>query len=60
VTVFHDKDPDNTARLQSAIARPPGIEKFRHKPAVWNLEVGQALATELAKLQVGPTYTAPL
>src|SRR5262245_28355266 len=44
VTVFNDKDPDNIARLRNAIARLPGIEKLRQKPAVWNLEVGHALA----------------
>jgi three-Cys-motif partner protein len=45
VTIFNDKDEKHAHLLQSAIDGFPGIEKLKHKPEVWNQEVG----TEIAK-----------
>src|SRR5437764_15280467 len=40
VTIFNDKDDSSAHSLQSAINLLPGIGKLKHRPIVWNKEVG--------------------
>jgi len=44
VTIFNDKDEEHVRTLEKEIAGLPGIEKLRHKPVVWNQEVGDQIA----------------
>jgi len=46
VTIFNDKDDNNAQDLQNAIDHLPGVDKLKHKPIVWNNEVG----SEMVKL----------
>ena len=34
VTIFNDKDEENSQSLENCIADLPGIEKLKHKPKV--------------------------
>jgi three-Cys-motif partner protein len=43
VTLFNDKDSNNTQSLQQAIASIPDIGKLQHEPIVLNKEVGEEI-----------------
>lgn len=43
ITLFNDKDPNNTRSLQQAIASIPDIGRLRHEPIVLNKEVGEEI-----------------
>jgi three-Cys-motif partner protein len=43
VTLFNDKDSNNTQSLQQAIASIPDIGRLRHEPIVLNKEVGEEI-----------------
>ncbi|MDQ2096627.1 MAG: three-Cys-motif partner protein TcmP [Tychonema bourrellyi B0820] len=43
VTLFNDKDSNNTRSLQQAIASIPDINRLRHEPIVLNKEVGEEI-----------------
>jgi three-Cys-motif partner protein len=45
VTIFNDKDVDNVRTLEEEIGKLPGIERLKHKPQIWNAEVGDKIAT---------------
>src|SRR5256714_15685568 len=46
LTVFNDKDDDNSRSLEKAISELPGVDKLKCKPRVMNEEVG----TEMVKM----------
>ncbi len=46
ITIFNDVDQNNTHSLKSAIASLPGLNTLKHKPQVYNHEVG----TEIVKM----------
>ncbi|HEV8026587.1 MAG TPA: three-Cys-motif partner protein TcmP, partial [Stellaceae bacterium] len=43
-TLFNDMDEDNSHTLANEIAKLPGIERLKHKPVVFNDEVGPEAA----------------
>jgi three-Cys-motif partner protein len=55
VTLFNDKNEDNTNTLQKEIDALPGIETLRYKPRVETHEVGARVAEALEKTRLIPT-----
>ena len=55
VTVFNDKDEENVRALRDAIDNLPGIEKLKHKPIIYNFEVGEDIAETFEKMNIVPT-----
>ncbi len=55
VTVFNDRDSDNSRSLQNAIDGLPGIELLKYKPQVLNSEVGTEIEQAFRKMQLIPT-----
>jgi len=55
VTLFNDKDEDNTRSLEKAIAEIPGIETLRYKPQVNNEEVGEEIVKMFEGMSLVPT-----
>ena len=55
VTIFNDNDDNNFHDLQSAIDRLPGIEKLKHRPDVWNKEVGDEMVKLFSSNRLVPT-----
>lgn len=44
VTTFNDKDEANVRTLEQEINALPGVETLKHKPQLWNEEVGDKIA----------------
>ena len=55
VTVFNDKDEENVEALRKAIDELPGIESLRHKPIIWNYEIGEDIAETFERMNIVPT-----
>lgn len=55
VTLFNDKDSNNTHSLQQAIAEIPDIGRLQHEPKVFNKEVGEEIVQEIKKINNVPT-----
>jgi three-Cys-motif partner protein len=55
VTVFNDRDPENTASLTDAIKALPGIETLKYKPQIQNEEVGTEIVKMFESMKVIPT-----
>jgi three-Cys-motif partner protein len=55
VTVFNDKNGDNTRTLEEEIGNLEGIEKLKFKPQVMNNEVGVEIAASFEKTGLIPT-----
>ena len=55
VTLFNDKDSNNTQSLQQAIESIPDLCKLKHKPIVLNKEVGEEIIQEIQKINNVPT-----
>ncbi|MDO9558748.1 MAG: three-Cys-motif partner protein TcmP [Syntrophales bacterium] len=55
VTLFNDKDEDNTRSLEKAIAEIPGIENLKYKPQVKNEEVGEEIVKMFEGMSLVPT-----
>ena len=55
VTVFNDKDSDNTHSLEKEINSLPGIKKLEHTPQVLNQEVGVEIVKMFEKMRLVPT-----
>jgi three-Cys-motif partner protein len=49
VTIFNDRDSENVRTLEAEIGKLPGIEKLKHKPEIWNEEVGDNIAKQCAE-----------
>lgn len=56
VSIFNDKDEDNSKSLENAIKGIPGIEKLKHKPSVWNQEVGTEIVKLFKSMSLVPTF----
>ena len=56
VTIFNDKDSDNSHSLQDAIDRLPGIERLGYKPRVDNNEVGDQIVKQFEQMKMIPTF----
>lgn len=55
ITIFGDKEPENAARLQEAIAALPGIARLKFPPIVRAGEFTKELQEQLAGLTLVPT-----
>jgi len=55
VTVFNDKDPNNTQSLQAAINALPGLDSMRFRPRILTEEVGEEMVRKLEQLKLVPT-----
>jgi three-Cys-motif partner protein len=54
VTIFNDKDERHARSLEAAIQDLPGIERLRHKPQIWNEEVGDNIARQFESINTIP------
>lgn len=55
VTVFNDKDSNNTQSLQEAIDSLPDIGTLKNKPVILNSEVGEELVQQVEQIRSVPT-----
>lgn len=55
VTIFNDRDSDNSSSLQNAIDNINGIESLKYKPEVLNNEIGTEIVKAFQKMQFIPT-----
>jgi three-Cys-motif partner protein len=55
VTIFNDKNEDNSYSLQQAINALPGIEKLKYRPIVRNYEVGKEIVAIFSQMRLVPT-----
>jgi len=55
VTLFNDKDEDNSRSLEQAIKDLPGVEKLKYKPDVMNEDVGTKIVKMFQELRLIPT-----
>ncbi|MGI8669616.1 MAG: three-Cys-motif partner protein TcmP [Aridibacter sp.] len=55
VTTFNDSDYENTQKLKEEINSIPNIKLLKHKPKIWNMEVGDALAEMFENIETIPT-----
>lgn len=55
VTLFNDKDSNNTQSLQQAIESIPDISKLSHKPILLNKEVGEEIVQAIKQINKIPT-----
>jgi three-Cys-motif partner protein len=55
VTIFNDKNEDNSYSLQQAINDVPGIGKLKYLPTVRNYEVGKEIVGIFSQMRLVPT-----
>ncbi|MGB7443184.1 MAG: three-Cys-motif partner protein TcmP [Coleofasciculaceae cyanobacterium] len=55
VTVFNDKDSNNTQSLQQEIDSLPNIGTLKNKPVILNSEVGEELVQRFKQIRLVPT-----
>jgi three-Cys-motif partner protein len=62
VTLFNDKDEDNSRSLEQALKDLPGVEKLKYKPDVMNEDVGTKIVKMFQELRLVPTlfFVEPL
>lgn len=56
VTIFNDKDENNTRSLQQAIDNLPGIDSLRYKPKVRQREIGTEIVKLFEEMKMIPTF----
>lgn len=55
LSLFNDIDGENAKALQKEIDALPGIETLKHRPEVYNIEVGAAINKLIRRVQSAPT-----
>jgi three-Cys-motif partner protein len=55
VTIFNDKDQNNSQSLQKAINEIPGINTLKHPPIIRSHEVGDQIAQMFQQMRLVPT-----
>lgn len=55
VTIFNDKDENNSITLQTTINSIPGIETLKYRPSVHNHEVGEEIVEMFEEMNLVPT-----
>lgn len=55
ITIFNDKDDNNSRSLETAIAEIPDINQLRFKPKVQNHEVGDHIVKQFESMRLVPT-----
>lgn len=56
VTIFNDKDENNTRSLQQAIDNLPGVDSLRYKPKVRQREIGTEIVKLFEEMKMIPTF----
>jgi three-Cys-motif partner protein len=56
VTVFNDKDENNTASLREAIVALPGIDKLKFRPDIRTGEVGEDVVQQFERMRMIPSF----
>ena len=54
LTIFNDKDENFAHSLQGEIERLSGIERLRHRPEIWNQEIGDNIAADFERINTIP------
>lgn len=54
MTIFNDKDEAQARSLEQSIQALPGIERLKHKPQIWNEEVGDSIAHQFEDMRTIP------
>lgn len=55
VTMFNDKDEDNTSTLKAEIEKITGIDKLKFEPDIYTSEVGEEIVNMFEGLNLVPT-----
>lgn len=55
VTMFNDKDSDNSRSLEQAIRSVPGVNTLKYKPLVMNEDVGTEIVSMFDEMSLVPT-----
>lgn len=55
VAIFNDKDETNSQELEKSILEIPNIKSLKHKPEIWNQEVGENIVLKFEKISLIPT-----
>jgi three-Cys-motif partner protein len=55
ITLFNDKDSNNTQSLKQAINSLPDISSLRNRPVILNKEVGEEIIQEFEQIRFVPT-----
>jgi three-Cys-motif partner protein len=55
VTIFNDKDENNTNSLSEAITQLPDVNKLKHRPQVSTQEVGENIVKMFEEMKLVPT-----
>lgn len=55
VTIFNDKDKNNTNSLSEAIDRLPGVDTLKYRPRVSTHDVGENIVKMFEKMRLVPT-----
>lgn len=55
VSIFNDRDRDNSDSLQAAIKTIPGVERLKYQPQIFTLEVGEEIVKTLEQMRLVPT-----
>lgn len=55
VVIFNDKDESNTKSLEQEINHLPGIHLLKHRPQVYNEEVGDRIVKMFMEMRLVPT-----
>lgn len=56
VTIFNDKDDNNTRTLEAELKKLPGIKNLKYQPDVMNKEVGENIVRMFEKINLVPTF----
>ncbi len=56
VTIFNDKDAVYTTSLEEEIKNLPGVEALKHRPHVYNEEVGTEIVKVFERMKMIPTF----
>jgi len=55
VTLFNDKDNNNTQTLENEIKKIPGIDTLKYQPQIMNNEVGSEIVRMFESMKLAPT-----
>jgi three-Cys-motif partner protein len=56
VSIFNDKDENNTRSLEEAIENLPGIDTLRYPPQIRNQEIGSEIVKMFDQMRLIPTF----
>lgn len=56
ISIFNDKDGDNTQSLKKAIEALPGVDTLKYRPQVSNAEIGTEIVKLFEQMKMVPTF----